>query len=192
MSDIGGLVERLVNLGVPVGEASDVVAKAFAAGAASAPARRKPAKGVQMTIETVLPPDPPRRATRLPADFVCDLAYAKQQGIPDGIAKREAEKFRNYWGARSGAGATKLDWPATWRNWCLRVAERGGYSPPAGGGHGPSGPSGPAGAAVDPRKMTREEWRPILAIYEKTSNWNPQYGPEPGLPGSFAPQRAML
>lgn len=188
MSDIGGLVERLVKFGVPVGDASDVIAKAFAAGAASAPARRKPAKGAQMTID--LPPDPPRRATRIPADFVCDLAYAKAQGIPAGIARREAERFRNYWNAKSGKDATKLDWPATWRNWCISVAERGGYSPPNGGGSGPSGPQNPP---LDPRKMTPAQWAPIMAIYEKTSNWNPVYGPEPGLPGSLAPQqRAML
>ena len=34
MSDIGALVERLVNLGVSVPDASDIVARAFAAGAA--------------------------------------------------------------------------------------------------------------------------------------------------------------
>ena len=31
----------------------------------------------------------------------------------------EAEKFRNYWTAKSGAGATKRDWSATWRNWII-------------------------------------------------------------------------
>lgn len=30
----------------------------------------------------------------------------------------EAEKFADYWTAKSGTGATKLDWLATWRNWC--------------------------------------------------------------------------
>ena len=36
----------------------------------------------------------------------------------------EAEKFRNYWVARSGAGAIKRDWSATWRNWILNAMER--------------------------------------------------------------------
>lgn len=182
--DIGALVEKLVGHGVPVAVASEVVAQAYTAGATSAPSRKKPAKGVQMTLSE-LPTDipPPRKATRLPVGFSCDLAYAQQQGIPKAIAEREAEKFRNYWAARSGAGATKLDWPATWRNWCLSVAEKLGCAPR---------PPGATIPQIDPKKLTREQWAPIMAIYEKTSNWNPLYGPEPGLPGSLAPQRSML
>lgn len=30
----------------------------------------------------------------------------------------EADKFRDYWHAKPGATACKLDWQATWRNWC--------------------------------------------------------------------------
>ncbi|WP_325095434.1 helix-turn-helix domain-containing protein, partial [Burkholderia contaminans] len=29
----------------------------------------------------------------------------------------EADKFRDYWHAKSGKDATRTDWPATWRNW---------------------------------------------------------------------------
>lgn len=39
---------------------------------------------------------------------------------------RETEKFRNYWRSKSGKDATKLDWPATWRNWMLTAADRAG------------------------------------------------------------------
>ena len=174
MSDIGGLVERLVGLGVSISDASDVVAKAFAAGAASAP-HRTPRKPKQLDLVS----DPPKRATRLPADFVCDLAYAKAQGLTDRVAAREAERFRDFWAAKAGKDGVKADWPATWRNWVRSTADRLGASPRA--------PS-PAGASgVDPRKLTPEEWRPILAIYQRTSNWNPAYGPEPGRPGCFAP-----
>jgi hypothetical protein len=174
MSDIGGLVERLVGLGVSISDASDVVAKAFAAGAASAP-HRTPRKPKQLDLV----PDPPKRATRLPADFVCDMAYALVQGLNSKQAVREAERFRDFWSAKPGQSGVKADWPATWRNWVRSTADRMGAIPRV--------PS-PAGAsAVDPRKLTPDEWRPILAIYAKTSNWNPQYGPEPGLPGSLAP-----
>lgn len=31
--------------------------------------------------------------------------------------------FCDYWLAKTGAGATKRDWPATWRNWCRKAAE---------------------------------------------------------------------
>lgn len=30
----------------------------------------------------------------------------------------EADKFRDYWCAKAGQGASKLDWQAVWRNWC--------------------------------------------------------------------------
>ena len=172
MSDIGALVERLVNLGVSVPDASDIVARAFAAGAASAPHRGTPK-------QLSLVPDPPKRATRLPADFVCDINYARDQGLPTRQALREAERFRDFWSAKPGKDGIKLDWPATWRNWVRGAADRLGTVP------SPSGSSG--GAAIDPRKLTLEEWRPILAIYSRTSNWNPAYGPPPGDPGSLAP-----
>lgn len=30
-------------------------------------------------------------------------------------------QFRDYWIAKTGAGATKKDWLATWRTWCRRA-----------------------------------------------------------------------
>ncbi len=36
----------------------------------------------------------------------------------DQIVTDEADKFRDYWTAKAGQGASKLDWQATWRNWC--------------------------------------------------------------------------
>lgn len=68
-----------------------------------------------------------RRATRLPADWMpseADYAAAEAEGFTRSQADRIANKFRDYWLARSGAGAAKLDWPATWRNWVRREAER--------------------------------------------------------------------
>lgn len=176
--NIGEFVERLVGLGVSVSDASDVVAQAYAAGAASAP-HRKTVKPTQMKMEVI---DPPKKAGRLPADFVCDLDYAVQQGLSRSTAQREAERFKNFWAAKAGKDGSKLDWGATWRNWCLSTAERLGTTPRA--------PSG--GSAMDPKKLTPEQWAPIMSIYAKTSNWNQAYGPEPGLPGSYAPQRGLF
>lgn len=42
---------------------------------------------------------------------------------------REAETFRDHWVAKSGKDATKLDWEATWRNWCRKARDRPGRSP---------------------------------------------------------------
>lgn len=73
------------------------------------------------------------RGTRLPADWIpsdLDRAYALKQGFSAPAVERIAEKFRNYWQAKTGASATKIDWPATWRNWVLEEAERRGVSAP--------------------------------------------------------------
>ncbi len=73
-------------------------------------------------------PSPPERlGTRLPADWSPDdglVAFAAAQGFhPDRIAAI-AEQFRDYWHAVAGAKGRKTDWPATWRNWVRREAER--------------------------------------------------------------------
>ncbi len=68
------------------------------------------------------------RATRWPADAVIPdewIAEAAERrrahGKPVIDLLLEAEKFQNFWSAKSGAGATKLDWRATWRNWTLNA-----------------------------------------------------------------------
>ncbi|MDK1386886.1 hypothetical protein QN224_15865 [Sinorhizobium sp. 8-89] len=77
-----------------------------------------------------------RRATRLPEGFVPDWAFAAGEGFGRAEAEAEFEKFRDYWNAKAGREATKLDWPATWRNW-IRNAGRprpfGGRAPPRSG-----------------------------------------------------------
>lgn len=182
MSNIGDLVERLVSLGVSVGDASDVIAKAFAAGAASAP-NRKSSKPVQMTIESVTPTSPAKKATRIPPDFVPDLEYALSKGLSRHTAAREAERFKNFWSAKAGKDGTKLDWPATWRNWVLSTADRLGATPRP--------PAAPV-VTVDPNNFTPQQWQSIMSVYAKTSNWNPAYGPEPGQRGCLAPQQSSL
>lgn len=53
-----------------------------------------------------------------------DIAYAAAFQMPDTLIGIEAQKFKNYWTARAGSGATKRDWSATWRNWILNAMER--------------------------------------------------------------------
>lgn len=64
-----------------------------------------------------------KRGTRLPDDFEADFDVAAKQGFNRSQAEFEFEKFKDYWNAKSGKDATKLDWPATWRNW-IRNAQR--------------------------------------------------------------------
>lgn len=71
---------------------------------------------------------PPRRSTgtRLPKDWQpspSDVAEAEKEGLSADDIRREAAKFRDYWHAKTGKDATKLDWSATWRNWVRRSNE---------------------------------------------------------------------
>ena len=59
------------------------------------------------------------RASRLPASWGPsdeDVAYCRAQR-PDLDPARVAENFRDYWHAKAGKDACKLDWSATWRTW---------------------------------------------------------------------------
>jgi hypothetical protein len=76
-----------------------------------------------------------KRGARLPADWQpspTDLSFSADEGMPGDVAAQEAVKFRDYWVAKPGPSATKLDWPATWRNWIRRVCEQRGFSPGTG------------------------------------------------------------
>lgn len=62
--------------------------------------------------------------SRLPDDWRpsdADEAFATALGLDP---HRIADSFRDYWLAQPGARGRKTDWPATWRNWCRRDAER--------------------------------------------------------------------
>lgn len=89
-----------------------------------------------------------KRATRIPEDFAPSpemLAWARQE-CPGVDLKRETEKFVNYWTAKSGSGAAKLDWAATWRNWMIKAFEDGSSG---------RGPGDRRQAAVSPRNEHR-------------------------------------
>lgn len=75
------------------------------------------------------------RGTRIPADFAVSpsmVAWARANA-PGIDGQRETLKFINYWQAKSGKDATKVDWPATWRNWMLTAAERAPQGKPSTG-----------------------------------------------------------
>jgi hypothetical protein len=78
------------------------------------------------TEQSITPPR--KRAERIPDGWTPDddLREWTLVRISQVAASRELEKFRNYWSAKSGKDAAKLDWPATWRNWVLTAAERQG------------------------------------------------------------------
>lgn len=62
--------------------------------------------------------------TRLPPDWwpTSDgVDFAERMGLN---VSAIADQFRDYWHGVPGAKGRKADWPATWRNWCRRNAER--------------------------------------------------------------------
>lgn len=63
---------------------------------------------------------PTKRGTRLPEDWKLPKDWgdwALSQGWPESVVRLEAEKFKDWWIAKSGQNAAKMDWEATWRNW---------------------------------------------------------------------------
>lgn len=69
------------------------------------------------------------RGTRLASDWVIPeewREFAKQEkGWSDHDVSAEANEFRDYWIAQSGAKGVKADWQATWRNWVRRSYRKG-------------------------------------------------------------------
>lgn len=66
---------------------------------------------------------PRKRATRISEDFTVtpEMRLWASRKAPYADLITETEKFINYWVAKSGKDATKLDWAATWRNWILNA-----------------------------------------------------------------------
>jgi hypothetical protein len=69
-----------------------------------------------------------KRGTRIPEDFTVtqDMVAWAVQECPGVDGRAETQKFINYWRSKTGKDATKLDWPATWRNWMLNARDRYG------------------------------------------------------------------
>lgn len=55
----------------------------------------------------------------LPADWRM-WARTNFPAVTDEQVSDQAAQFRDFWIAKPGAQACKLDWEATWRNWCRR------------------------------------------------------------------------
>ena len=87
------------------------------------PTRPDPTRPDQYKEEAAASSSPRKRATRLQEDFTVtpEMRLWAASKAPDADLNTETEKFINYWVAKSGKDATKLDWTATWRNWILNA-----------------------------------------------------------------------
>ena len=65
---------------------------------------------------------PRKRATRIPDRFIvtAEMRSWAAERVPLVVVDESTERFVNYWRAKAGKDGTKLDWPATWRNWLIR------------------------------------------------------------------------
>jgi len=78
------------------------------------------------SMEHVDAPPAQRRATRIPDDFMPTremVTWARDE-CPHVNSKRETEKFNDYWQAKGGKEALKLDWNKTWKNWMRNAEDR--------------------------------------------------------------------
>jgi hypothetical protein len=67
-----------------------------------------------------------KRGTRLADEWQPSercIAYAIDHGMSREQIEREIERFKNYWLEKTGAGATKLTWEGTWKNWILTATD---------------------------------------------------------------------
>lgn len=99
------------------GDQDDPASQTEPAASQSAPKAEKRSRSAS-DRGSLLPPD-----WRLPKEWG---DWAMAHGLSEFEARREAEKFRDYWTALSGAKARKKDWFATWRNWVRTAVERRG------------------------------------------------------------------
>lgn len=69
---------------------------------------------------------PRKRAARIPDPF--EITDAMRHWAVTNAAfidvDRETQNFVDYWTAKGGKDATKLDWPATWRKWMRTQSDR--------------------------------------------------------------------
>jgi hypothetical protein len=110
------------------------------------------------------PTKPRKNGQRLPEDWQLPKAWGEWAlaEFPHWTADKvrtEAAKFRDHWTAKPGADATKLDWLATWRNWCRSdIAQRDAPRPPNGHAAPTATTPTPQGAVfVPPPPLSPEE-----------------------------------
>jgi hypothetical protein len=124
---LSAMKEQLKTLGEPYAKGSANPTRSLPEGFAKALGDRGEGLGTELTVRARAREVPAqRRGTRVPEPFPVTpemVAWWKER-CPQVDPRHETEKFVNYWRAKSGQGATKLDWTATWRNWMLSAAER--------------------------------------------------------------------
>lgn len=67
-----------------------------------------------------------KKATRLKDDWELPTEWgrwAEGLGLKRDVIITQSQVFRDYWTAKAGKDAAKMDWQATWRNWIRKYLE---------------------------------------------------------------------
>ena len=97
------------------------------------------------------------KGIRLPEDWTLpedwkNWALAER---PDLNPDKVAEEFKDYWIAKTGQNATKLNWCSTWRNWVRRQKQVQSVHRPQ------------SHKIARPSRTTTEEWQQSRAIAQR-------------------------
>lgn len=91
------------------------------------PSAQKPeARGEEKEAPNGASKKKPGRGSRLPPDWRLPVEWvdwAVREGLDEASARREGERFRDYWHSVPGQRGVKLDWEATWRVWIRKAVD---------------------------------------------------------------------
>ena len=127
-----------------------------------------PGESTAETVTTDEAPEPRKRGTRLPDDWMPTQTTIDKTKLDCPLVdlERAHEKFTNHWHAATGRNATKRDWDRTWRNWMLedqtRSEQRTARTQPTRPGYG-----------VDGHQPTARE-RKIAELEQRKTSPNPE------------------
>jgi len=128
MTPIAAMVERMMAAKVD----PQMIALAVATcESMKAPPKQQSPKASRLSNDWSVPPD--------------WRVWSVDAGLSTIESADQALRFKDYWMARPGKEGTKLDWEATWRNWCRSFLERLGRTKttiePSNGGWKPGLPT---------------------------------------------------
>src|SRR5690606_26079379 len=102
-------------------------------------------------------PTPPKKGRRIPDGWTPSRTDANEKaegGADPDRLRLELDKFHDYWSAKTGQQATKLDWDATWRNWLRNARDLQGSAAKA------------ADPLLDEHGRYREPVKPVIERWE--------------------------
>lgn len=93
---------------------------------ASSKAVASTSTSISTSIKEKKEPSAPKKGTRIDPNYQPPREWSLAQGLDIAILESQLQQFKNYWLAKAGADAVKIDWDRTWQNWILKYLERNG------------------------------------------------------------------